>query len=75
MTYPLSYTVYSLAFDGLPPAVRQGVYRRLWQVLSTPRTEPKYAHLTAADRRAVLEILRATKTDLPDVFTTGSAAR
>ena len=56
-----------VAFDGLPPAVRQdAVYRRLWQVLSG-RDRPKYGHLTAADRRAVLDILRATKTDLPEV--------
>lgn len=68
MRYPLSYTIYSLAFDGMPPAVRQAAYRRLWQVLSVARPEAKYAHLTDADRRAMLEILRATKTDLPDFF-------
>lgn len=75
MRYPLSYTIYSLAFDGMPPAVRQGTYRRLWQVLSAPRPEPKYAHLTAADRQAMLEILRATKADLPGYFTPTVAAR
>ena len=68
MRYPLSYTIYSLAFEGMPPAVRQAAYRRLWQVLSVVRPEAKYAHLTAADRRAMLRILRATKTDLPDFF-------
>lgn len=75
MRYPLSYTIYSRAFDGMPPAVRLATYRRLWQVLSASRQEPKYAHLTAADRRAVLEILRATKDDLPGVFTPTAAAR
>jgi hypothetical protein len=77
MKYPLSYTVYSTAFQGLPPAVRQAVYRRLWDVLSSAPAagDRKYAHLSAADRRAMLEILRATKSDLPSVFTATTAAR
>lgn len=75
MTYPLSYTIYSLAFDGLPPAVRHGVYRRLWDVLSTPTPDKRYAHLSAADKTAILEILRATKSDLPAVFAATRSAR
>ncbi len=75
MKYPLSYTIYSRAFDAMPPAVRQATYRRLWQVLSAPPAGKKYAHLTAADRRAAIEILRATKTDLPAVFDQTLAAR
>lgn len=77
MKYPLSYTIYSRGFDGLPPAVRQAVYRRLWEVLSASPVggDKRYAHLSAADRRACLEILRATKSDLPSVFATTTAAR
>lgn len=75
MKYPLSFTIYSTAFDGMPPTVRQAVYRRLWDVLSSATPDKRYAHLTAADRRAVLEILRATKSDLPAVFTPTLAAR
>ena len=75
MRYPLSYTIYSTAFDGLPPAVRQATYRRLWDVLSAPAPDRRYAHLSRADRQAVLEILRATKADLPPVFESSPAAR
>lgn len=75
MRYPLSYTIYSKAFGSLPPAVRQATYWRLWTVLSAPKPESKYAHLTAVDRRAILEILRATKADLPGLFTTAALAR
>ena len=77
MKYPLSYTIYSRGFDGLPPAVRQAVYRRLWEVLTASPVggDKRYAHLSAADRRACLEILRATKSDLPSVFATTTAAR
>lgn len=65
MKYPLSYTIYSRAFDQMPPAVRQATYRRLGEVLGSAKAEAKYAHLTPADRKAALEILRATKDDLP----------
>jgi hypothetical protein len=75
MKYPLSYTIYSTAFAGLPPAVRDATYRRLWDVLSGPTPDKRYAHLTATDRRAVLEILQATKADLPPVFEPSLAVR
>ena len=61
LRYPCSYTIYSPAFDALSPAVTVAVYRRLQHVLSGAAAAPKYARLSAADRRAVIEILRATK--------------
>jgi hypothetical protein len=63
--YPCSYVIYSSAFDGLPGPVKDYVLRRLWDVLSGKETGAEFAHVTAADRQAVLEILRATKPDLP----------
>ena len=44
-------------------------------MLTSSRPEPKYKHLTAADRRAAIEILRATKSDLPSVFEQTLAVR
>jgi hypothetical protein len=64
--YPLSYMVYSEAFDSLPNAALARVYRRLFQVLTGKNTGPKFAHLSAADRNAILEILRETKPNLPE---------
>ncbi|MGE4066781.1 MAG: hypothetical protein AB7H88_08380 [Vicinamibacterales bacterium] len=66
--YPLSYMIYGAAFDALPTAARNQVYRRLFEVLSGADDGPAFAHLTAADRRAILEILRATKPGLPDYW-------
>lgn len=43
-------------------------YQRLYEVLSGKDQNPKFAHLSAADRRAVLEILRDTKPGLPDYW-------
>ncbi|MGE3276119.1 MAG: hypothetical protein AB7O67_13475 [Vicinamibacterales bacterium] len=63
--YPLSYMIYSPQFDALPEAAKARVYRRLHDVLTGGDRGSRYAHLTPADRRAILEIVRATKADLP----------
>ena len=64
--YPCSYLIYSQAFDAMPAPVKEYVYRRLWEVLSGQDTSEDFRHLTAADRSAILEILRETKSSLPD---------
>jgi hypothetical protein len=68
MRYPCSYMIYSPAFDALPQTARDAVYRRLWQVLSGADTARTYAGLSPASRRAIVEILRDTKKDLPAYF-------
>lgn len=72
MRYPCSFLIYSAPFDALPDSVKGGVYARLWDVLSGKATGPRYAHLTAHNRAAIVEILRDTKSGLPDYFRTGS---
>jgi hypothetical protein len=66
--YPLSYMIYSEAFDGMPAQVRDRVYRRLYDVLTGADQISKFQRLSAEDRRAVLEILRETKPGLPAYF-------
>jgi len=66
--YPCSYMIYTAAFDALPVAAREAVYTRLWEVLSGRDKDPSYARLSAADRQAIVEILRDTKPGLPDYF-------
>jgi hypothetical protein len=68
LRYPCSYLVYSPAFDALPPPVLEAVYQRMWRILSGQETDVAYAKLARADRTAVLEILRATKKNLPAYF-------
>ena len=69
--YPLSYMIYSEAFDGMPDLVRQPVYRKLYDVLTGRDTNPKFARLSAEDRRNVREILLDTKPGLPSYWRTG----
>jgi hypothetical protein len=66
--YPCSYLIYSPSFAALHKEARDYVLRRMWEVLSGQDPSAKFAHLTSADRRAVLEILRATLPDLPDYW-------
>jgi hypothetical protein len=68
MRYPCSYMIHTPAFDALPPVAKDAAYRRLWQILSGEEKTPRYAHLSAADRQAIVEILRDTKKELPDYF-------
>ena len=64
--YPCSYLVYSESFDRLPDILKEQVYSRLRAVLTGEEKSKEFAHLSDADRKAVLEILLATKRDLPD---------
>src|SRR5204863_178621 len=66
--YPCSYVVYSPQFERLPEPCRNYVLRRLWEVLSGSDTSADFRHLTGGDRQAILEILRATKPDLPEYW-------
>ncbi|QDT99664.1 hypothetical protein [Gimesia aquarii] len=66
--YPCSYLIYSESFDALPRPILDKVYRRLWEILSGKDQTKKYAHLSAHDRRAILEILIETKSGLPDYW-------
>ncbi len=58
--YPLSYLIYSSAFDSLQPDLRQEILRQIGEVLRGENRSPEYAHLDDA-RKAMLSILRETK--------------
>jgi hypothetical protein len=61
--YPCSYLIYSEGFDALPAPAKSYIYRRLNEILTGKDTSPKFSRLSAADRQAILEILRETKPD------------
>ena len=65
LRYPCSYLIYSDAFDALPAAAKEYVYRRLWEILSGADESSVFASLTPDDRTAIREILIDTKDDLP----------
>lgn len=66
--YPCSYLIYSEAFEQLPQAIKDYVYQQMHDVLTDRHYGSGFGHLSAADRQAILEILRDTKTDLPEYW-------
>ncbi len=70
--YPLSYVIYSEGFDALPDSIRPYLYSRLAEGLSRTDAAFPFDHLSAPDRRAILEILTATK---PELARTSSARK
>jgi hypothetical protein len=62
--YPLSYLIEGRAFAALPTAVREAILQRLHAALTAPSGGPA-AHLTPADRRAVVEIVAETVAGVP----------
>ena len=63
--YPCSYLIYSSAFDHLPEVMRNEIYQRLWNILNGSDASPDFAAIPEENRKAILEILRDTKQNLP----------
>ena len=62
--YPLSYLVYSEAFDALQPVLRIEVCQQLRQILDGENQTSEYSHLTKELRQKIREIVLATKPDI-----------
>ncbi|WP_146520860.1 hypothetical protein [Stieleria varia] len=62
--YPLSYLIYSDAFDSLQDCLKQEVCRQLEAVLTGKNQSEEYAHLDATCRADIVQILRETKPDV-----------
>ncbi len=63
LRYPCSYVIYSEAFNALPAEAKDYLYHRLRALLTADDPGKDFAHLSLADRKAVLEILIDTKPD------------
>jgi hypothetical protein len=49
----------------MPDVVRERVYRRLYDILTGQDKGKTFSGISPTDRQAVLEIVRATKPNLP----------
>jgi hypothetical protein len=61
LRYPMSYLIYSKSFDAIPAELKEYVERRFREVLTGQDTSPEFSHLSADDRKAILDILHDTK--------------
>lgn len=66
--YPMSYLIYTSGFAGLPQQTKDYVFKRLYEVLTAKTSVKGYEYLSSEDRQAIFEILRETKTDLPEYW-------
>lgn len=64
--YPCSYLIYTESFESLPEPAKGYIYHRLFEVLTGQDQGPDFASLAQQDRRAIFEILLATKPGLPE---------
>ncbi|MCA9240098.1 MAG: hypothetical protein KDA37_07865 [Planctomycetales bacterium] len=58
--HPCSYLIYSESFESLPAVMRRYLDRRLKEILTGKDATEAFAHLSAADRKAIREILADT---------------
>jgi hypothetical protein len=63
--YPCSYLIYSDAFDQLPKIMRDLLCARLYDILTGKDSNPDFAAIPEESRKAIFEILRETKPNLP----------
>lgn len=63
--YPCSYLIYSDAFTQMPSVAKDLALERMHEVLTDRDYSGGFGHLSAADREAIMEILRETVPDLP----------
>ena len=70
--YPCSFLIYSEQFDAMPPQIKEMIYKRLLEILTGADKSEKFQMLTAADRKAIFEILQETKKDLADYWRKGA---
>ncbi len=64
--------IYTEAFDALPAATKATCLRTdVGASCRARQRNREYSRLSAADRRAIVEILRETKKDLPPYFKSG----
>jgi len=73
--YPLSYMIYSPGFEALPPYVKEYAYQRFADILQGRDTSGSFDYLGEEDRKAILEILLATKPDFAQVAAARAAGR
>lgn len=73
--YPLSFLIYTEAFDALPSPARDYVWRRLWDVVSGADARKEFtAALTPQDRSAIRDIVAETKPKRPGYWVAAAAA-
>jgi len=70
--YPCSYLVYSAPFDALPKEMQDFLSQRMGEILSGADRSRGFTNLSAADRQAIVGILKETKPSLAAAWKSAS---
>ena len=60
-----SYMIHSPLFHGLPPEMKQRIFRRIGEALNVEKPDAEYAYLPVEEKSVIRAILKATLRDLP----------
>ena len=60
-----SYMIYSPTFEHLPSMLKGAIYRRIHEILTAKKPVEGFEHFEQDEKQRILEILHATKDDLP----------
>jgi hypothetical protein len=66
MKHRCSYMIYSTLWDGMHPLFKQSVEAKLWNALQENSADRTFAYLPANEKREIRQIIKETKTGLPD---------
>lgn len=66
--YPCSFLIYSSSFDAMAAPIKEVILQKLHDILTGKNSDEQFARLSTNDRKALLEILRETKPNLPDYW-------
>ena len=73
--YPCSYLIYSDALATIPKPVKQHLYARLAEILSSKDHTAAYAKLTSAERQAIADILLGTHVEFATAWRQATSLR
>jgi hypothetical protein len=74
LKYPMSFLIYSEAFEVLPDIIKEPFYTRVLEVLEGRDLSGEFDHLDEADRTAIMEILLDTKPEFREFVEEVTAA-
>jgi hypothetical protein len=66
LRHSMSHLIYTDGFDGMPERARDYAYGRFLDIFEGREESAAFAHLTASDRRTLMEILTETKPSFRD---------
>lgn len=66
--YRCSYMIYSDAFEFLPIKLKNEIFQQMYDALQPYSGSPLTNHMSQSEKKRIIQILRDTKSDIPDYW-------